>query len=43
VIWDEQPDAASLAGGLLIVGAAVFIHQVGRRRAKTMVPSQGES
>ena len=43
VIWDEQPDTASLAGGLLIVGAAVYIHQVGRRRARTPVPVQGES
>jgi drug/metabolite transporter (DMT)-like permease len=43
VIWDERPDAASLVGGLLIVGAAVFIHQVGRCRARAMVPSQGES
>ena len=43
LIWGERPDAASLVGGSLIVGAAVFIHQVGRRRAGPVVPSQGES
>lgn len=33
VIWDERLDAASIGGGLLIVGAAVFTHWTGRRRA----------
>jgi drug/metabolite transporter (DMT)-like permease len=41
VIWDERPDAASIVGGLLIVGAAIFIQQIGRRRPRTSV--QGES
>jgi drug/metabolite transporter (DMT)-like permease len=41
VIWDERLDAASLVGGLLIVGAAVFIHQMARRRTEALVHRQG--
>jgi drug/metabolite transporter (DMT)-like permease len=43
VIWDERPDAASLIGGTLIVGAAVFINHLGRRRLRTTAPVQGET
>ncbi|MCP4570835.1 MAG: DMT family transporter [bacterium] len=32
VLFDERPDLFSLAGGLLIVGAAVWVHRAGRRR-----------
>ncbi len=31
VLWGERPDTASLIGGVLIIGAAVWTHQVGRR------------
>ncbi len=31
LIWAERPDALSLTGGLLIVGAAWRTHQLGRR------------
>jgi drug/metabolite transporter (DMT)-like permease len=41
VIWGERPDLASVFGGLLIVGAAIFIHQVGRPRAGPLVPTRG--
>jgi len=41
VIWNERLDAASIGGGLLIVGAAVFIHQVGRRRSVAAGPPRG--
>jgi drug/metabolite transporter (DMT)-like permease len=34
VIWGERPDLASIAGGLLIVGAAVYIHLTNRRSAR---------
>ena len=34
VIWGERPDLASIIGGLLIVGAAVYIHLAGRRRMR---------
>ena len=36
VIWDERPDIASIVGGLLIVGAAVYTHQMGRRRSPAL-------
>jgi drug/metabolite transporter (DMT)-like permease len=36
VIWDERLDAASIVGGLLIVGAAVFTHWSSRRREATI-------
>lgn len=39
VIWDERPDLASLVGGLLIIGAAVYIHQMGRRRVLDSAPT----
>ncbi len=35
VLFDERPDLLSLAGGLLIVGAAVWVHRAGRRRKAT--------
>jgi drug/metabolite transporter (DMT)-like permease len=31
VVWGERPDLASIVGGLLIVGAAVYIHLAGSR------------
>jgi len=43
VIWGERPDPASILGGLLIIGAAVFIHRMGRRDDRTNVPTRGES
>jgi drug/metabolite transporter (DMT)-like permease len=36
VIWDERLDAASIAGGMLIIGAAIFTHWTSRRRAATI-------
>ena len=36
VIWDERPDTASIVGGLLIIGAAVYTHQLGRRRSRDL-------
>lgn len=35
VLFDERPDLFSLAGGLLIVGAAVWVHRAGRRQKAT--------
>ena len=32
--WGERPDLISLGGGLLIIGAAVWTHQVSRREQK---------
>ncbi len=43
VIWDERLDAASLVGGALIVGAAVFTHHLGRRRDKALAHCRGGS
>ena len=34
VVWGERPDLASIVGGLLIVGAAVYIHLAGSRRKR---------
>ncbi|MCK9996548.1 MAG: DMT family transporter [Candidatus Krumholzibacteria bacterium] len=43
VIWDERLDAASIVGGLLIVGAAVFTHWSSNRRAATITQRLGGS
>jgi drug/metabolite transporter (DMT)-like permease len=43
VIWDERLDAASIIGGSLIIGAAVFAHWTGRRRAAVITRRPGGS
>jgi drug/metabolite transporter (DMT)-like permease len=43
VIWDERLDAASIIGGLLIIGAAVFTHWTGHRRAAVITRQPGGS
>ncbi|MEN8007644.1 MAG: DMT family transporter [Candidatus Krumholzibacteriota bacterium] len=43
VIWDERPDAASIGGGLLIVGAAIYTHQLAHRRSRTLPHPRGET
>ena len=43
VIWDERLDAASIIGGSLIIGAAVFTHWTGRRRAAVVTRRPGGS
>jgi drug/metabolite transporter (DMT)-like permease len=40
VIWGERPDAASLLGGLLIVGAAYYIHRSGQLRVRTVTSTK---
>lgn len=39
VIWNERLDAASIAGGVLIIGAAIYIHRVGLWRSRAAGPS----
>ena len=38
LIWNERPDAASIAGGVLIIGAALYIHRVGLWRSRAEGP-----
>ena len=42
-IWNERLDTASLVGGLLIMGAAVLTHHLGRRRAEAIAHCRGGS
>ncbi len=39
LIWNERLDSASIAGGVLIIGAAVYIHRVGLWRSRAEGPS----
>ena len=43
VLWNERPDTASIVGGLLIIGAAVYTHQLGQRRSRALPHPRGDT
>jgi drug/metabolite transporter (DMT)-like permease len=43
VLWDERPDTASVCGGLLIVGAAVYTHRMGRVGSPALPQTRGDA